>query len=516
MICYLWFSTRPPPTGSKPRDAATSFRNSPATSILQLQPSSVFVNFMQKVLETTQVSQSVIVLSIYYIYRLKERNRCTSGHPGSEFRIAVAALMMANKFLDDNTYTNKTWSEVSGIDLAEINKMEREFMMGIDFGLYVDKSTYETWLNLLKGLVMSKERDTRRWRKSRSRITRPTKSGNPLNAALSSPPRPVQSSYRGGRPPYYRARSSSPRISSPLPPSQHVPLTLDMSNIPFQPPMHHRAQPQAQSDYSTTPSRPSGTKRTAGTAFSPTSSTFAQFPAKRPPAISLEIPPARGSVEEEPLQGFAKLSLGSSPAWIPSTATAQVIPQTLASAYQFNDRVSTVVPENLYFYSLACSPVEDASTDTHRKARLRYHQPPPPTATSHLLRPSAPSRPMNIQSARSSPRDFQLSVASPPIQQQVYFDAPRPNRLMVPAMSSPLPQPQPPTEAIVTPTSPIRSYYIYPHHQQYVPQPPPQQTKYEPAIPLAPFANAGPPGVQFYAPTMPVLRETWVYPHWSR
>src|ERR1700735_4069454 len=43
MICYLWFQKRPS---------------------LQLVPSPAFVSFTQKVLETTQVSQSVIVLSL--------------------------------------------------------------------------------------------------------------------------------------------------------------------------------------------------------------------------------------------------------------------------------------------------------------------------------------------------------------------------------------------------------------------------------------------------------------------
>src|ERR1700742_1021384 len=46
--------------------------------------------------------------------------------------------------------------------------MEKEFLMGVDFNLYVDKATYESWLNLLKGLVMAKERDSRHFRKSRS------------------------------------------------------------------------------------------------------------------------------------------------------------------------------------------------------------------------------------------------------------------------------------------------------------------------------------------------------------
>jgi hypothetical protein len=63
---------------------------------LSLLASPAFAQFMQKLLETTQVSQSVIALSLHYIYCLKEHNRFTSGQPGSESRVAVAGLMMAN------------------------------------------------------------------------------------------------------------------------------------------------------------------------------------------------------------------------------------------------------------------------------------------------------------------------------------------------------------------------------------------------------------------------------------
>ncbi|KAF8511235.1 hypothetical protein JB92DRAFT_2675176, partial [Gautieria morchelliformis] len=64
---------------------------------------------------------------------------------GSEFRVAVVVLIMANKFADDNTDTNKTWSEVSDIQLNEINKTEREFLLGVGFRLYVSTETYKAW-----------------------------------------------------------------------------------------------------------------------------------------------------------------------------------------------------------------------------------------------------------------------------------------------------------------------------------------------------------------------------------
>jgi hypothetical protein len=52
-------------------------------------------------LTPAQLSQSVIVLALHYIHRLRARNAATPAQPGSEFRVAVAGLMMANKFLDE-------------------------------------------------------------------------------------------------------------------------------------------------------------------------------------------------------------------------------------------------------------------------------------------------------------------------------------------------------------------------------------------------------------------------------
>ena len=97
MVCYLWFSSNPPSS----RRYQFVPHSSPHTASLQFSVSPHFTQFMQKVLETTQVSQSVIVLSLHYIFRLKERNRLTNSLPGSEFRVAIAALMMANKFVDE-------------------------------------------------------------------------------------------------------------------------------------------------------------------------------------------------------------------------------------------------------------------------------------------------------------------------------------------------------------------------------------------------------------------------------
>jgi hypothetical protein len=52
--------------------------------------------------------------------------------------------------LDDNTYTNKTWAEVSGISVREIHVMEVEFLSHMKYNLYTSKENWSKWHATLK------------------------------------------------------------------------------------------------------------------------------------------------------------------------------------------------------------------------------------------------------------------------------------------------------------------------------------------------------------------------------
>ena len=277
MICYLWYAL---PVNPYPSPHASPGVPSPA---LQLRVVPEFVAFVQKLLETTQVSQSVIVLSLHYIWRFK-RLMAVVGPAGSEYRIAVVGLMMANKFLDDNTYTNKTWAEVSGIPLADVNHTEAEFLRGIAHNLYVDNATYVAWLQLLKGLVIAKENDRVR---HAHRPRKPAHSARPRPLPLHDP----------------RPRSSSPVMRSTLPPPPPPP--------PFTVPTHYTPD-----SYTHSPSpAPSSLKRSAAAAFSPTSAAATHVPTKRS-ELTLQIPrsatyPVPHPSPMDSLQDFANMDLNS-------------------------------------------------------------------------------------------------------------------------------------------------------------------------------------------------------------
>jgi hypothetical protein len=208
--------------------------------------------------------------------------------------------------------------------------MEREFLLGVDFNLYVDKPTYESWLNLLKGLVLTKERDSRHYRKSRARPARAAHIHNSTGPATR-----IYSTRT--RVPPHRARSTSPR-----------PIT--------QQPCYHHLPPPVYTQLPSPTPRP-GSKRSAEAAFSPTSASHSQLPSKRPVAISLQIPSfgpdstaPRSHSPLETLQSFANMTIDSPQAVQPSrnmnthcrreqlvSEPRDAVPETLITAYSVDD-----------------------------------------------------------------------------------------------------------------------------------------------------------------------------------
>ncbi|CAO3649183.1 unnamed protein product [Cunninghamella echinulata] len=111
--------------------------------------SNSFRKYCRTILQQTQLSESVVLLSLKYISLLLRNNPQLRGAEGSEYRLFTVALMLANKFLDDNTFTNKTWSDISGMKVKELNVMEFEFLDVLHFQLFIPKADFDHWKSTL-------------------------------------------------------------------------------------------------------------------------------------------------------------------------------------------------------------------------------------------------------------------------------------------------------------------------------------------------------------------------------
>lgn len=144
ITCLFWFETGD--TLKQIEDAPAHLPALPSPSISpEVKPQVAFRKWVATLLSTTQVTPYVVLLALMFIYRLKSYNPTVKGKPGSEYRLLTVALMLGNKFLDDNTYTNKTWAEVSGINVQEVHVMEVEFLSNMRYSLYTSAETWNEW-----------------------------------------------------------------------------------------------------------------------------------------------------------------------------------------------------------------------------------------------------------------------------------------------------------------------------------------------------------------------------------
>ncbi|RKO88712.1 hypothetical protein BDK51DRAFT_51682 [Blyttiomyces helicus] len=104
-----------------------------------------FRGFVAHLLERTEVSLSTVLLALKYMQRMARE----PGSPAAHQPLAtafLAALLLANKFLDDGSFTNAAWADAGGIPVADLNRAEWEALEAIEFELAVSEEEYMGWI----------------------------------------------------------------------------------------------------------------------------------------------------------------------------------------------------------------------------------------------------------------------------------------------------------------------------------------------------------------------------------
>lgn len=102
---------------------------------------SAFRKYVLQVLSSTRLPSSTILLGLHYL--ATRMSLLPSGGPypsgkGQIYRMLTTALLLGSKFLDDNTFQNRSWSEVSNIPVSELNILEIDWLIAIGWNLHVD------------------------------------------------------------------------------------------------------------------------------------------------------------------------------------------------------------------------------------------------------------------------------------------------------------------------------------------------------------------------------------------
>lgn len=121
-------------------------------------PTAEFEGFVVSVLFATRLPKSTIIIALEYMNQRFSSNPEITDKSLTEHEIfiyLIVALILANKFNDDNTFTNKSWSGATSLPLAMLNSCEMKWLEECKWSLNVVKfesniltleQCWKTWL----------------------------------------------------------------------------------------------------------------------------------------------------------------------------------------------------------------------------------------------------------------------------------------------------------------------------------------------------------------------------------
>ncbi|RHZ59071.1 hypothetical protein Glove_365g223 [Diversispora epigaea] len=114
-----------------------------------------FKRFCVKMISKSPIIEPIVFLSLKYIQRyIKKGNNFNITN---EYQLFTIALMVANKWHNDEVYAKKVCSEISGISQVDIDSMEISFLKSLNFKMHITGKLEYLFAKKIKKTTASQE-----------------------------------------------------------------------------------------------------------------------------------------------------------------------------------------------------------------------------------------------------------------------------------------------------------------------------------------------------------------------
>jgi hypothetical protein len=101
-------------------------------------------DYIKRILKYSQMDPASLIIAIIYIDRICDNHKyilCIN----NIHRLLLAAVLLSVKFNEDDCYKNSYYAKVGGISLEEMNDLEYECFVKLNFSLYVELGFYQKY-----------------------------------------------------------------------------------------------------------------------------------------------------------------------------------------------------------------------------------------------------------------------------------------------------------------------------------------------------------------------------------
>ena len=113
-------------------------------------PNITIYDYINRIITYTEIEENTLICSLIYIDKLDQKKQVTKFNI---HRIFFSAVLCSIKYNEDEFFKNDYYSQVAGVTLNELNKMEYDFLVLLDFNLYIEPNTFNDYKMLLNNKI---------------------------------------------------------------------------------------------------------------------------------------------------------------------------------------------------------------------------------------------------------------------------------------------------------------------------------------------------------------------------
>lgn len=101
-------------------------------------------DYIVRIAKYMKIEDSTLILALIYIDRIT-RKRKIFVNEYNVYRLFFMSVVVATKYNEDKHYSNTYYAKIGGVELEQLNQMECEFVMGINFDLFVEAKVFDKY-----------------------------------------------------------------------------------------------------------------------------------------------------------------------------------------------------------------------------------------------------------------------------------------------------------------------------------------------------------------------------------
>jgi hypothetical protein len=106
------------------------------------------LDFIERMKKYMKIDEMTFILGLIYLERFCKKSKIVLTQ-FNIYRLYFISVLIALKYQEDIYFKNTFYAKICGVNISNLNKMEYEFAIGINFDFYVDLLLFNKYKQLL-------------------------------------------------------------------------------------------------------------------------------------------------------------------------------------------------------------------------------------------------------------------------------------------------------------------------------------------------------------------------------